>query len=618
MLDLRSKSLRSRVARRIFLVFLFCALIPFAALVVVAYNQVAAFFAAKSQRQLREMAKAYGMDVHVRLMLLEAELETVAVEFTGTRGRARPGALSPRQEDRYHRLDRVALASYSERHVFPGLDPLPELTPAESAHLRSGKALISVLHSARVRSPVIVMRKKLASEEATGLVLAAVANRAFLWGEEARQAMPAYVRACIVGDAGRPLSCDLDPRAPTLATIELMSKNLRAGDLAVNDRGEEHLASYWTIPMAAFFHTPDWTVILIASKEGLFASIGALAWSFSLAVGASVGLAVLFALYQLRKRLTPVEQLHAATREIAAGHFHKRVHVQSNDEFEELAAALNRMAEQLGHQFAALERSNRVKDEFLGMISHELRTPLSVMMGYVELLKGGALGAVSREQTAALEIVGERASQLHAMLEAILEVTGLQTGKVVVTNRAVDVAQVVRQLQIKFSTRASANVALNWTCAGDLPTLMTDEDKLKRILGNLIDNALKFTQKGHVSVTARYLPEPRAVQFEVTDTGIGIAREAQPRVFDAFHQVDSSTARAFEGTGLGLYVAKTLATALHGDIAVESELNRGSRFTLTLPLASGGHPSSDSTRSRAGAPASLEDRPTVVFARTAS
>jgi len=276
------------------------------------------------------------------------------------------------------------------------------------------------------------------------------------------------------------------------------------------------------------------------------------------------------------------------------------------------------MAEQLGHQFTALEKSNKVKDEFLGMISHELRTPLSVVIGYVDLLKGGTLGAVSREQSAALETVAERASQLHAMLDAILEVTELQTGKVVVTNRAVDVPKVLSELQTKFGNRASANVALNWACAGDLPMLISDEDKLKRILRNLIDNALKFTKKGHVSVTARYLTEPEAVQFEVRDTGIGIAREAQRRIFDVFHQVDSSKARAFEGTGLGLYVAKTLATALGGDITVESELNQGSSFTLTLPLASGGHSKLDCENSRVGTPGSLGKRPTIVFARTGS
>jgi len=303
---------------------------------VVAYNQVAGFFAAKNQQQLRQMAKTHGMDIHVRLLLLESELDRVAAEFTGARGPIDLGLLSPRTVDPYHRLDQIAVTTYTDRHVFPGLDPLPELTPAELAHLRSGKALISVLHSAHAQSPVIVMRKKLPAREQRGHVLAGIANRAFLWGEEERQAMPTYVRACVLSHARLPLSCDHDLSGATLARIEVTSNRSLSGDRAASGSAKEHLASSWTIPMTAFFHTPDWTVILIASKEGLFASIGALAWSFSMAMAASLGFAILLAVYHLRKRLTPVERLHAATREIAAGHFDKRVHVQSNDEFEEL------------------------------------------------------------------------------------------------------------------------------------------------------------------------------------------------------------------------------------------------------------------------------------------
>jgi signal transduction histidine kinase len=124
---------------------------------------------------------------------------------------------------------------------------------------------------------------------------------------------------------------------------------------------------------------------------------------------------------------------------------------------------------------------------------------------------------------------------------------------------------------------------LVWDYPAELPNIETDGSKLRQILQNIINNAIKFTEKGAVTTSVRYLPDAKKVEFVVADTGIGIARDETPYIFERFHQVDSSQTRSFEGVGLGLYIVKEFTALLGGKISVESELDKGSTFTLTIP-----------------------------------
>ena len=128
-------------------------------------------------------------------------------------------------------------------------------------------------------------------------------------------------------------------------------------------------------------------------------------------------------------------------------------------------------------------------------------------------------------------------------------------------------------------------IRLNWDFPPDLPVFKTDSKKLKLIIQNLVNNALKFTDRGHVTVTVRHDPEAKIIEFKVTDTGVGIPKDALPIIFDMFRQADSSETRNYGGVGLGLYIVKKFTELLGGNIGVESVLSKGSTFTLQFPLA---------------------------------
>ncbi len=236
---------------------------------------------------------------------------------------------------------------------------------------------------------------------------------------------------------------------------------------------------------------------------------------------------------------------------------------------------------------AALESASRAKDQFLASMSHELRTPLNAIIGFTGTLLMRIPGELNVEQTRQLEIVQLSARHLLSLINDILDLAKIESGKIefafediavseVVDEVAASLAALAAQKQLDFSTHVDGIIA----------PLATERRALAQILLNLANNALKYTEAGSVRIDVRASSQNgrAAVAFSVSDTGIGIKPEDQERLFLAFEQVDRSTTRRFEGTGLGLYVCRNLAQMLGGELGVSSVYGKGSTFTLTLPL----------------------------------
>lgn len=266
--------------------------------------------------------------------------------------------------------------------------------------------------------------------------------------------------------------------------------------------------------------------------------------------------------------------------------------------------------------YRELQLSNNVKDEFLNVISHELRTPLSVITGYASLLAEEALGKNSPEQAKGIRVIKERAEDLSDLIGIVLEAAKLTSGVASVNVEGVDLAGLMAAIKDAYRFHAKSDrIELVWDFSPNLPVVLSDGEKLKRILGNLIDNALKFTEQGTVTVSARLrnagenqvssvtsgVPDPKpdtwhraldtvaqrpatsVIEFSVSDTGIGITHEMIPLIFEKFRQGDSRDNRAYEGAGLGLYVVKKFVELLGGEVHVASEPGCGSTFRVTLP-----------------------------------
>jgi signal transduction histidine kinase/DNA-binding response OmpR family regulator len=240
-----------------------------------------------------------------------------------------------------------------------------------------------------------------------------------------------------------------------------------------------------------------------------------------------------------------------------------------------LALANARLVEQL-------ERANRLKSDFVATMSHELRTPLNIVVGYNDLLLDGEFGPLTAEQIDVLRRMDKSAHGLLELINATLDLSRLEAGRVPLEVKEIILSDLVSELDAEASElRDKPNVDFVWDVAPQLPPLHTDPVKLKVVLKNLIGNAVKFTAEGRVTVGVR--SREGGVEFSVTDTGIGIAPETLPIIFEPFRQGESSMTRRFGGVGLGLHIARRLLDVLGGRITVDSEVGRGSTFRVWVP-----------------------------------
>jgi len=236
--------------------------------------------------------------------------------------------------------------------------------------------------------------------------------------------------------------------------------------------------------------------------------------------------------------------------------------------------------------FGQVQSANKLKSDFVATMSHELRTPMNVVLGYTDLLLEGEFGDLTPEQRQALGKIYRSSASLLDLINATLDLSRLESGKSFLELVNVDLGAILRELQRETVAPSGSRVALEWHVPADLPVMQSDPAKLKVILRNLVNNALKFTDDGLVSVRAAVIQTAtgRAVEFEVRDTGCGISPEALPIIFEMFRQASDANTRRHGGVGLGLYLVKRTLEQLGGTIEVESEVRRGSIFRVRIPL----------------------------------
>ncbi|WP_431631141.1 PAS domain S-box protein [Alkalinema pantanalense] len=268
-------------------------------------------------------------------------------------------------------------------------------------------------------------------------------------------------------------------------------------------------------------------------------------------------------------------------------------------ELKQSEAQLRQMNEQLAHTNLELERATRLKDEFLANMSHELRTPLNAVLGMAQSLQDGILGSLNERQIKAIATIDRSGNHLLELINDILDLAKIESGKLELDISPVSIRSLC-DMSLTFVRQMAAkkNIQLNSELSPNLGRVLADERRLRQVLINLLDNAIKFTANGGtVTLSVRYSSVHREstvhhsdhlghwVEFSVTDTGIGIAAENFNKLFQPFVQIDSSLNRQYSGTGLGLSLVRRIAELHGGNVTVQSELGRGSCFTVQIPDA---------------------------------
>ena len=239
---------------------------------------------------------------------------------------------------------------------------------------------------------------------------------------------------------------------------------------------------------------------------------------------------------------------------------------------------------ELDDKAAQLRDANELKSRFLSYMSHEFRTPLTSMTSIAGILLSRLDGPLTPEQQKQVEFIRGSTRELTEMVNDLLDLAKVEAGRITISPEWFEMVDLFAALRGMFKPIvASSSVTLIFDEPREEIRLYTDDKKVSQILRNFISNALKFTPVGEVRVTARML-DADTVEFAVTDTGIGIAPEHLPNLFADFVQLDVRLQKRLRGSGLGLSLARKFAELLGGRVGVESELGKGSRFSVVLPV----------------------------------
>lgn len=347
----------------------------------------------------------------------------------------------------------------------------------------------------------------------------------------------------------------------------------------------------------------DWAVIIERPVAEAYAPLYASMFRTSSLLLVGLGMALMASFFVARRVVRPLQALRKGVERIGGGDMSQRLSLKTGDEIEVLAEEFNKMAESLREAYAGLEQKvaertrelavanerlkelDRLKSDFVSNVSHELRTPLTAIKGAVDLLLREMAGPLGERQAHYLTRVKSNTQHLAGLINDLLDLSKIEAGRVELNSSRVSLGGLVHEV-VETLRPVAAEKPISLEVAAPEPAIVVwaDREKLTQVLMNLIGNAIKFTPsegKVTVSVTGN---GNGAVAVSVRDTGSGISAEDREKIFDKFYQAAGNGKSKPKGTGLGLAISKALVELHGGRIWVESEVNRGSTFTFTLPV----------------------------------
>jgi len=330
--------------------------------------------------------------------------------------------------------------------------------------------------------------------------------------------------------------------------------------------------SWFTTFLGKVYITPDPAAEpYIALFRRLSASIN----RYLLLVGAVAIVVALILIFVLSRRLSsPIGVLAEVARRLGRGDLSQRVQFQGKGEVGTLAQAFNSMA-------ADLEHAEQLRRNLVADVAHELRTPLSNIQGYLEAIRD----RVMKPNAATIHSLNEETALLSRLVDELQELSLAEAGKLKLVYQAEDITKLIKRAVTSWRPQVAAKeISLSIDLSDNLPLVKIDRQRVNEVLHNLLKNAVAHTHEGG-TINVAAVAQGNWVEVSVSDTGEGIPAEDLPNIFERFYRVDRSRARATGGSGLGLTIVKRLVEAHGGEITVQSELGKGSRFSFTLPIA---------------------------------
>jgi putative nucleotidyltransferase with HDIG domain len=361
--------LHSKVAYRIFILFIICALIPIIALAVLSFSQVTQQLNEQSRTRLRHATKATGMAIYERLLTLEGEMKLFSSHMVLGPRAANPTLPHDISENLTARFKGLALITETEKQVpyFGHIQNSPRLTAPEKDYIRSGQTLVTSQSNSDLPARIFMSRALDPKNPKRGFLLGEI-NIIYLWDLDEETSLPVMTELCVLDHSKNVLYCspELAPSIPQQVAASMRLSSV--GQLNLEHEGQEYIVSYWSIFLQPKFFRPKWTVVLTESKSDALSPMAHFTKIFPLVTLMSLLVVLLLSIIQIRRSLIPLGKLKEGTRRITNRDFDSRVTVRSGDEFEELATSFNMMASRLGKQFKTLTSIAEIDRQILSTL----------------------------------------------------------------------------------------------------------------------------------------------------------------------------------------------------------------------------------------------------------
>jgi len=574
--------LTSKVARRIFLLFLLCALLPLIILAGVTSNAVDSQLSEQAIKRLNQNCKVKGLEIYNNLRALETELRMFGSSVSGETGLTyRPSHYSSRKgvSGGFRKLA-LLTEGYKNGYILEGFPEAFKLNPEELDHMRTGRSLLMVRQRAK-EAPKIVMAGLIQRSQSQEALILGEVEPNYVWGMESEDDLIADMPMLVLGPKSEILLSLPRENPIDKAVVSAISKSAGAGTMEYEVKGERYLTGYWRLFLKYHFFMPGWTIVMSQSRSTVLAPVAYFKKFFFLFALLTFLVVCLLSVVLIRKSLVPIETLRKGTAKIANGEFGIEVEIRSGDEFESLGQDFNEMSKKLKEGRAMLVQSAKMGavGQMASGVVHEIGQPLTSISGLIDILGLDKPTDAGKRRLDLMKKEMERLTNIISRFKNFARVSE-QTMKPLSVNEVVEATYALLEHQLQMK-RVYCNVEKQEA----LPSILGDRNSLQQVLINLIINAmdaLEGKKDEKPTVTVRTYSENGRVCVEVKDNGSGIPKDIQEKIFDPFF----TTKGPEKGTGLGLAIIASILHQHRAGILLESEVGKGTQFKVSFPASS--------------------------------
>jgi len=570
------KAFKSKVARRIFGLFMLCAIAPVSALALISFFHVKDQLYDQSRNRLRQEAKSAAVSIYERLVFLRGDVEAMAAALclpSKHTGQTDFEGLKTLHPDRFNSL---GIFKQGQMTVLSGKLPHPDnLDTGALSHLLSGKPLLKVHRGPENEISISLLSAIDPRKPELGMVWGGI-NPAYLW--ETAYRLPKETELFVISKKDATLfSTMADLPAVPDEIIARISRS-HSGQFEWFHGSNRYFSSYTNIFFKSNFFYPEWIIVVSVPEGQILKPMANFKLTFPILFVLSLGMVFYLSLHLIRKNLEPIDQLRQGTRRIAKGDLDYNVDIRSDNEFENLGEAFNEMSRQLKKGQELLVRTARMATtgQMASGVIHEVKQPMSAIFGQIQL---ALMDAPEGELHDRLTIIMEAVERLNTIVERFRTFASPTQRSFKPLHLETVISQVSRLMSHQLQAK---KMELLFDIQPGIPEIHGDIHGLQQVISNIIINATHALEKNDVedrAIHIRLYPENRHAVLEISDNGCGMPKEVQARIFDPFF----STKPPEKGTGLGMAIVETILHNHEAALTIESKEGAGTKFTIRFP-----------------------------------